>query len=283
MTREDLTHASQACQTAHVVADFYSQHPKLALEWAQESNSIIILTVPDEKALYAFCEKSGLDYTEFREPDLGYALTAVALHPCGEARKKTSNLPLAMKKEEHPDVKKNENKIKSMIRDMNECEQMTGMSVLEHGWSVRNHVRDLIGERSKFNWKLPEWLPEKFEFDNFILDKYTIFHDCGKPNCRTEDESGQHFYNHAEVSSVVWSTISDDLEIKNLIKRDMEIHTISAADLPDFCRDIDKAKLLCIVGLAELHSNASMFGGIESQSFKVKYKQWSRRAKQVFT
>lgn len=283
ITRSDLTHATQACQVAHAVADFCNENPDIAKAWKEESNSIIILTVPDERALYDFCKNSGLDYTEFREPDLGYELTAIALHPCEEARKKTSNLPLAMKGPEHDGAFERERKLKNLIREMKQCEQTQGQSVLDHGWSVRNHARDLIGDRSKYEWKIPDWFPEDFVFDLYTLDKYTIFHDCGKPNCRTVDEEGRHhFPNHAQISSFVWLSLFDNEEVGNLIARDMEIHTMSAEDIPKFCEDIHTAKMLTVVGLAELHSNAGMFGGIESTSFKIKYKQWLRRAKRIF-
>lgn len=265
------------------MADFCNQHLDLASEWGKTSNSIIVLSVPDEKALYAFCENSGLQYTEFREPDLGYALTAVALHPCEAARRKTSNLPLAMKTSENPEARSREAKIKTLVYEMEACQQTEGMSVLDHGWSVRNYARDLVGDRTLFRWKLPDWFPLEIHPDLYTLDKYTIFHDCGKPHCRTHDEEGQHFPDHARVSSFVWDAIFHDKEVGDLISRDMEIHTMRGDEVPHFCRDVEKARMLAIVGLAELHSNADMFGGVESQSFKIKYKHWSRRAKQIFT
>ncbi len=265
------------------MADFCNQQPELAQEWAKNSNSIIILTVPDERALYSFIERTGLAHTEFREPDFGYDLTAIALHPSDDAKRYTSSLPLAMKKAELDGLRKREMVLKSLVNEMHDCEQAKGMSILDHGWSVRNYARDLIGNRDQYNWKIPEWFPDEFDFDLYTLDKYTIFHDCGKPNCRTVDEDGKHhFYNHADISSVVWESISDDKMIKELIARDMEIHTIKAVDLPEFKRDIEIAKMLTVVGLAELHSNADMFGGIESVSFKIKYKHWCKRAKRVF-
>ena len=38
---------------------------------------------------------------------------------------------------------------------------------------------------------------------------------------------------------------------------------------------------LLITGLSEIHANANMFGGIESTSFKIKYKQINSRGKQI--
>jgi hypothetical protein len=38
---------------------------------------------------------------------------------------------------------------------------------------------------------------------------------------------------------------------------------------------------LLVAALAEIHSNAQLFGGIESVSFKSKWKNWDRRGKQI--
>ena len=61
----------------------------------------------------------------------------------------------------------------------------------------------------------------------------------------------------------------------------MEIHTIKAKDVEYFCRDKTIALTLLIAGLCEVHSNASMFGGIESTSFKIKMKQIEKRGKRI--
>lgn len=44
--------------------------------------------------------------------------------------------------------------------------------------------------------------------------------------------------------------------------------------LPDY-------KVLLITGLCEIHSNAVMFGGIDSQSFKIKHKKLNRLGKNI--
>ncbi len=65
----------------------------------------------------------------------------------------------------------------------------------------------------------------------------------------------------------------------------MDIHLIKANQLEDF---IGKSKLdfniaisLLITGLTEIHANAEMFGGIESNSYKIKYKQIDSRGKKI--
>ena len=61
----------------------------------------------------------------------------------------------------------------------------------------------------------------------------------------------------------------------------MEIHTIKAKDIDSFCEDPKIALTLLIIGLCELHSNAELFGGIESTSFKIKYKQINKRGARI--
>jgi hypothetical protein len=58
----------------------------------------------------------------------------------------------------------------------------------------------------------------------------------------------------------------------------MDIHLLKAEGLAEFSERPESATLL-IVGLCEVHSNAVMFGGIESSGFKMKWKQIDRRVK----
>ena len=61
---------------------------------------------------------------------------------------------------------------------------------------------------------------------------------------------------------------------------DMIIHTMKAADIDEFIKKPEAITLL-IVGLAEIHSNAELFGGYDSQSFKIKWNQINRRGNAV--
>ena len=65
--------------------------------WHSDSNTLVLLAVPDELALswlWADARSSGLDCVAFHEPDLGDALTALALEPA--ARRLVAHLPLAL-------------------------------------------------------------------------------------------------------------------------------------------------------------------------------------------
>lgn len=173
---------------------------------------------------------------------------------------------------------------------------MQGMSILEHGESIHNYFLDLYGhlyegQSLKYEWKLPEWLLQHKDFikSNLypldILKDYHIFHDCGKPLCITIDELGkQHFNNHAEASFNQWTSCTDgsprNALIGRLIRMDMDIHLLKAEGLEEFSRRPEALSLL-ITGLCEIHSNAAMFGGIESTSFKIKWKALDKRGRQI--
>lgn len=161
----------------------------------------------------------------------------------------------------------------------------------EHGVSVKEHIFELIsflktGQIGE-GWRLPDWI---YEYREQLLSKllpeetiagYAVFHDCGKPYCLTIDEQGKrHFPNHAEVSYNVWTALSTNKTIASLILWDMKIHTMKASEVDEFCEHVGAATLL-LAGLAEVHSNAKMFGGIESESFKIKWSQINKRGKAI--
>jgi hypothetical protein len=175
---------------------------------------------------------------------------------------------------------------------MRSCEQMENLNVLEHGFMVAkkflelyNHIHNNTPLKSE--WKLPEWIYNKSLWDmNMSLKEiltYQIYHDCGKPFClEIDDEGKRHFPNHAEVSANVWSAINSNNSISDCILHDMEIHTIKDAGVPNFAK-LTHWNTLLITGLCEVHANADMFGGIESTSFKIKWKQINKRAKKILT
>lgn len=177
---------------------------------------------------------------------------------------------------------------------MQSCEQTQGMSIYQHGVSVNDFFHDLYNHiihktPLKFEWKLPDWIYESALWNNLlelsIIDEYQIYHDCGKPFCLIIDSDGKrHFPNHAEISSEIWleyNKHSDrNIQISKLIKMDMDIHLLKDIGIDDFCKNKESATLL-ITGLCEIHSNASMFGGIESISFKTKFKNINKRGKKI--
>lgn len=174
---------------------------------------------------------------------------------------------------------------------MAECEQTKGMSVLSHGMSVNAYYQDLLshlkdGTALTHDWRLPDWLNEAvlpYLYSDDVMSRYQVYHDCGKPFCRCIDDEGRvHFPNHAEISYETAKQYGFQDMVCDLIRHDMAIHTVKDAGLPDFLALGDKMAIsLLITGLCEIHSNASMFGGIESVSFKQKWKQINKRGKKV--
>lgn len=166
------------------------------------------------------------------------------------------------------------------------------MSMLDHGYDVRGWYDDLkrffIGGSCPAKiWSLPSWLdsdPVRNHFelaDDLAIALYQIYHDCGKHLCREVDSDGrQHFPNHAEISKARWLECGGSQEIANLIGMDMDIHTMKACEVDEFARR-PQAITLLLTGLCELHSNAQMFGGIDSTGFKIKFKNLERFGKRT--
>jgi hypothetical protein len=174
---------------------------------------------------------------------------------------------------------------------MQSCPQTDTQSVYQHGVSVKEHIFELISflktDQINEGWRLPSWMSEYREqllaslLPEEIIAGYATFHDCGKPYCLTIDEQGRrHFPNHPWMSYETWLRVSSNKTIAKLILWDMKIHTMKAADIDEFCQHREATTLL-LAGLAEVHSNAKMFGGIDSESFKIKWSQINKRGKAI--
>lgn len=160
---------------------------------------------------------------------------------------------------------------------MASCQQSQHQTILQHGEAVASKFKDLIHGRIT-GWRLPDWFTQNREFligklpDLELLETYHIYHDCGKPYCRTVDEEGrQHFPDHARISASIWRVLGGDPQIATFIEHDMDMHLMKPADAASYPH-LDLAPTLLLTALAELHANADMFGGIESTSFKIKWK-----------
>lgn len=82
--------AAQAC---HAARQFAADHPEVEREWFDTSNNIVILTSPDVGETANDVEARGFRVSRFHEPDIGDALTCIAVEP--DAWKRLSSLPLA--------------------------------------------------------------------------------------------------------------------------------------------------------------------------------------------
>lgn len=175
---------------------------------------------------------------------------------------------------------------------MKDCEQTQGQSVLQHGQSVKNYLFDLInhlrnGTPLQYEWKLPDWVLENKDLllsslpDDETLELYTTYHDCGKPFCLEIDSEGKrHFPNHAEVSYQIFTQVFNSTIAAELVRHDMDIHLLKSDGIEEFCKN-PYALILLITGLSEIHSNATMFGGISSTSFRIKFKSITQRGKSI--
>jgi hypothetical protein len=155
--------------------------------------------------------------------------------------------------------------------------------------SVQKYVLELISmlESGNFSgtWRVPLWI-SKYRLKilsmlipiNIIIE-YTTYHDCGKPYCLSIDKDGKrHFPNHAQVSEQTWKSVGGHPVAAKLMGMDMMIHTMKSSDVEEFIKHPEAITLL-ITGLSEIHSNAQMFGGIDSTSFKIKWKQIDKKGK----
>lgn len=97
VTRRDLSPGAQAVQSCHAAFQFAAEHKEIWAGWFEQSNTLALLSVSDEKTLEKLivsAESRGLRYSVFREPDMDNALTAVTLEPA--ARKLCSSMSLTL-------------------------------------------------------------------------------------------------------------------------------------------------------------------------------------------
>lgn len=175
---------------------------------------------------------------------------------------------------------------------MRECQQFQTQNVLEHGDAVLAKYWALLeaGRRGHFpsGWRQPKWWGAEaaqtllaLQADTATMTHYLRYHDCGKPFTREIDAQGRaHFPGHAGASARLWARIGGSAEEAWLMAHDMLLHTGSAAE----CKALEGHPLaasLIFAALAELHSNAEMFGGVDTPSFKAKAKHLERRSNQL--
>jgi hypothetical protein len=173
------------------------------------------------------------------------------------------------------------------------CPQFASQSVYQHGQSVLSSYRSILDHLDTGSdisgFRIPDWLLAHREqilaslhpFDD--VARYLLYHDCGKPFCRVEEDGKVHFPNHAEVSRQIYLAATGDELVSDLIGHDMVIHVASSVDLEGFlakwtARD---ACTLLLAALSEIHSNAFATSGIESTNFKMKWKNLDRRGRQI--
>jgi hypothetical protein len=91
VVRADLSAGQQAVQACHAVREFTQEFPD------ERADTVVLLQVDDESSLSSMLHRAvdhGARYRAFREPDIGDALTAIAIAP--EGRRLCRRLPLAL-------------------------------------------------------------------------------------------------------------------------------------------------------------------------------------------
>lgn len=163
-------------------------------------------------------------------------------------------------------------------------EQMPGMSLYEHGADVYRALKDIMTGRIELHPIIADMLSDSVFrelYDRGIIEDYLTWHDIGKPFCFCQDENCRwHFPNHAEISADIWvkshmidSRLSyDNSIISYLMLHDLDLLIMkpSEADLYEITK-FTPTQILC--AFAAIYSNAPMFGGLESESFKIKKKK----------
>lgn len=276
------------------MAEFALRNKTKFEEWNSGGlGSLVVVAAKNEEQLFQFkakLEKENQTYYGFYEPDIGYSLTALAIEPSDKVKKLCSGMPLAGKPSKET---LNLKLIFDTVDKMMETEQTKDVSILQHGLQVCDKLFSLIIPALNSDVteiKFPNWFIEnkKFILENlpseYILRKYAIFHDIGKPYCLEHDEEGKrHFPNHAEYSFQKYLELfPNEKEIAELIRNDMIIHILKDHGVENFSKNKNCITHL-VVGLAEIYANAEMFDGVESESFKIKYKQLERRGSAIIS
>ena len=99
ITRSDLKPGYQGVQACHAAFQFCFEHPDFTKEWFEKSNYLGFLSVKNEDELVSLINKAqryGINFSIFREPDIGNEVTAIALEPSPISKKLCSALPLAL-------------------------------------------------------------------------------------------------------------------------------------------------------------------------------------------
>lgn len=194
---------------------------------------------------------------------------------------------------------------------MKQCFQVEGMNMLQHGELVHEWFQFLIGRNSgSKEHKKPEWFDflKERHYTNFLryereIYTYHRYHDCGKPYCEKYGLSGsdnretrfpEHHYHSFRIFQNIDFSSNDKFQFKEVrrksiekwINHDMVIHTknkttIKEEFLDPFNWGEMDAVILLFTALSELHANAQMFGGIQSDSFKIKYKKVTGNGKMI--
>lgn len=98
VVRADLPPGDQIAQAVHAALRFAEMQSGIHVEWSAISNTVAILSaanLDEMRAVRNRCIDHSVRCVEFYEPDLDYAMTALAIEPSGG--RLVRGLPLALR------------------------------------------------------------------------------------------------------------------------------------------------------------------------------------------
>ena len=106
--RDDLSWPQKAVQSGHAILEYFRQNP-----YSKEllHPSIIILAIKNENGLYKVLDKlkeNNINFTEFREPDIGNQLTSICCEPVNNKGRTFFRKYQLLKEHKHEEKIKNE-------------------------------------------------------------------------------------------------------------------------------------------------------------------------------
>jgi hypothetical protein len=240
--------------------------------WHAENDSIILLTCSDYKEFRKIIAKAdalGIGHADFREPDIGYQVTASAMCPSAATAKLLKHCQLLGGPTPRPEEPRSLLDYKHLMKATPQGKS----NVWQHGKDCCDMLDRILGgeklpRMDKISWLKDaiEQFPQELSQDIYT---YLLFHDIGKTT--THDGQG-HYPGHAAESARIWRQIDGRDNIARWMESDMVMHSGSREE----AYVLQDRHILRLTALTECYSNAEMFGGFESDSFKIKLKKLIR-------
>lgn len=246
--------------------------PDVDRTWHADNDSIILLTCSDYKEFRKTLAKAdalGIGHADFKEPDIGYQVTASAFCPSAATAKLLKHCQLLGGPTPRPEQPRSLLDYKHLMKTTPQGKS----NVWQHGKDCSEMLgRILAGEKLPRMDKIP-WLETAIrEFPHKMADDihtYLLFHDIGKVT--THDDQG-HYPGHAVESARIWRQVDGREHIARWMESDMVMHSGTREE----AQTLQDRHILRLTALAECYSNTELFGGFDSDSFKIKLKKLIR-------
>lgn len=173
--------------------------------------------------------------------------------------------------------------------------QFENIDMIKHGEMVYEQYKTMINaiknKKEQYfqdigftlDWDFIEKLYQN-QYDEKTMQSYQVYHDCGKHLAKQMDENGKvHYPNHAQISSELYQQYFDNPVAQDLILKDLNFHTFKSDEMTQWLATENKTTLasLYLTAWSEILANSSMFGGIASESFKIKRKRLIQHGKKL--